>query len=56
VLGKVIETYLFISMSRYGFAWLTHPIVVILMAVMLIVIAYPFIQQRRQHSEKPAHA
>jgi TctA family transporter len=42
VLGKVIETYLFISMSRYGFAWLTHPIVVILMAVMLIVIAYPF--------------
>jgi len=56
VLGKVIETYLFISMSRYGFAWLTHPIVVILMAVMLIVIAYPFIQQRRQRSEKPAHA
>src|SRR5918992_1565257 len=27
VLGKLVETYLFISVSRYGFAWLAHPLV-----------------------------
>src|SRR5438132_6010193 len=39
VLGKVIETYLFISMTRYGFSWLTHPLVVILILFMAFVIA-----------------
>ena len=56
VLGKVIETYLFISVSRYGFAWLKHPIVMLLILVMILVIAYPFIQQRRRGPENPAHA
>jgi TctA family transporter len=56
VLGKVIETYLFISMTRYGFSWLTHPIVVALMILMVVVIAYPYIQQRRQRSREAAHA
>ena len=56
VLGKVIETYLFISMTRYGFSWLTHPIVVALMILMVVVIAYPYIQQRRQRLREPAHA
>jgi TctA family transporter len=56
VLGKVIETYLFISMTRYGFSWLSHPIVVALMILMAIVIAYPYIQQRRQRSREPIHA
>jgi TctA family transporter len=56
VLGKVIETYLFISMTRYGFSWLTHPIVVALMILMVVVIAYPYIQQRRQRAREPAHA
>src|ERR687897_1299347 len=50
VLGKLVETYLFISVSRYGFAWLTHPLVVVLMAVMVLVIVYPFVR------EKPAWA
>jgi putative tricarboxylic transport membrane protein len=44
VLGKLIETYLFISVSRYGFAWLTHPLVIVLMAVMVLVIVYPFVR------------
>ena len=56
VLGKVIETYLFISMTRYGFAWLTHPIVVALIVLMALVIAYPYIQQRRQGAGRPARA
>jgi TctA family transporter len=50
VLGKLVETYLFISVARYGFAWLTHPIVMLLLALLVVVIAYPFVR------EKPAWA
>jgi TctA family transporter len=46
VLGKLVETYLFISMSRYGFAWLVHPIVVILMILLVVVIVYPFVREK----------
>jgi TctA family transporter len=56
VLGKVIETYLFISMTRYGFSWLTHPIVVVLIVLMAVVVAYPYVQQRRQRGREPLHA
>ncbi len=56
VLGKVIETYLFISMTRYGFGWLTHPIVVVLIVLMAVVIAYPYLQQRRHRERAPVHA
>jgi TctA family transporter len=48
VLGKLIETYFFISVSRYGFSWLSHPIVVLLILLTVFVIAYPFIQERRR--------
>jgi TctA family transporter len=50
VLGKLVETYLFISVSRYGFTWLSHPIVLVLTALMALVIVYPFVR------EKPAWA
>jgi TctA family transporter len=56
VLGKVIETYLFISVSRYGFTWLRHPVVIILIVLMVIIIAYPYIQQRRDRLRSPANA
>jgi TctA family transporter len=56
VLGKVIETYLFISVARYGFSWLGHPIVVLLVMLMTVVIAYPYIQQRRQRAKGRAYA
>jgi len=57
VLGKLAETYLFISVARYGFAWLTKPLVLVLIGVAVVVIAYPFIQERRRHGEaKGAHA
>ena len=46
VLGKLVETYLFISVSRYGFAWLTHPLVIVLIAVMVLVIVYPFMREK----------
>ena len=57
VLGKLAETYLFISVARYGFAWLTKPLVLVLIGVAVVVIAYPFIQERRRHGEaRGAHA
>jgi TctA family transporter len=56
VLGKVIETYLFISMARYGFTWLAHPSVIFLIVLTALVIAYPYIQTRRQRRRSPAHA
>jgi putative tricarboxylic transport membrane protein len=46
VLGKLVETYLFISVARYGFSWLTHPIVLFLIALMVVVIVYPFVREK----------
>jgi hypothetical protein len=37
-------------MSRYGFSWLKHPVVMLLIALMVVVIVYPYIQQRRQRT------
>jgi TctA family transporter len=56
VLGKIIETYLFISVVRYGFSWLTHPVVVLLILLTGVVIAYPFLQERRQRLRHSANA
>ncbi|MBM4260234.1 MAG: hypothetical protein FJ145_02215 [Deltaproteobacteria bacterium] len=56
VLGKVIETYFFISVARYGFRWLSQPTVVILMILLVVVIAYPYLQKRRRRETGQAHA
>ncbi len=57
VLGKLAETYLFISVARYGYDWLTRPLVLLLMALTAVVIAYPFIQERRRGGlARRAHA
>jgi TctA family transporter len=47
VLGKLAETYLFISMARYGYGWLTQPLVLVLIALTLLVIVFPYLQERR---------
>jgi TctA family transporter len=47
VLGKLAETYLFISMARYGYAWLTQPLVLVLIALTVVVIVFPYFQERR---------
>ena len=56
VLGKLVETYLFISVNRYGFSWLTHPMVVVLIFLAGLVIAYPFIQEWRSKQRGAADA
>jgi TctA family transporter len=47
VLSDGAERYLFISMSRYGYEWLTRPTVLIIGALIAIVIAAAIILNRR---------
>ncbi len=56
VLGKIAESYLYISVARYEAAWLYRPIVLVLMVLALAVICYPFFQARRAAKSKDAHA
>ncbi|MDQ5848493.1 MAG: tripartite tricarboxylate transporter permease, partial [Pseudomonadota bacterium] len=51
VLGKLAETYLFISVARYGFAWLAQPLVIVLILLTVVVIAYPYFQERRTRAD-----
>jgi TctA family transporter len=48
VLGKIAENYLYISVARYEAAWLTRPVVLVLLALAAAVIIYPMFQARRR--------
>ncbi|HEY3074855.1 MAG TPA: tripartite tricarboxylate transporter permease [Burkholderiales bacterium] len=52
VLGKIAENYLYISVARYEAAWLTRPVVLVLIVIAVAVIVYPLYQARR----RTAHA
>jgi TctA family transporter len=52
VLGKIAESYLYISVARYDASWLTRPLVLVLFGIALAVILWPLLQRRR----KAAHA
>jgi TctA family transporter len=56
VLGKLAETYLFISIARYGFTWLARPRVIVLFVIIAFVLAWPYIQERWQASRRSTHA
>lgn len=56
VLGKIAENYLYISVARYEAAWLTRPVVLVLIALAVAVICYPLIQARRSGSRRETHA
>lgn len=47
VLGNITERYLFISVNRYGAAWLTRPLVLILFLVTVAVVAVSVRQEQR---------
>ncbi len=53
VLGGLIENYLFISISRWGFDWLTRPVVIIIFAITLISVLWPLYNGYRQRSKSP---
>jgi putative tricarboxylic transport membrane protein len=48
VLGKIAESYLYISVARYDASWLTRPVVLVLLAMALAVILWPLLQRRRK--------
>lgn len=47
ILGRIAENYLWISMAAYGTRWILFPSVLILIALTIIVIAYPLLKERR---------
>src|SRR5919202_828337 len=59
VLGKLSETYLYLSVGRYDWAWLTRPLVVVLFVVALVAVLHPAIEAwrgRKFRIAKPGHA
>jgi TctA family transporter len=48
VLGRIAENNFYISVTRYGNAWLFRPVVLILMVLTVVVILYPFLQLRKR--------
>lgn len=55
VLGHIAENYLYISVARYGYDWLTRPVVLALATIAILVICYPLLQAWRSKA-KAAHA
>ena len=47
VLGDIFERYMFISVERYGWDWLTRPLVVVLFALAVIGLLRPLAQDWR---------
>lgn len=56
VLGNIVENNLYISVARYDAAWLTRPVVLVLMALAVAAILYPVLQARRSGSRSERHA
>lgn len=57
VLGKLSETYLYLSVGRYGWEWLTRPLVIVLFLVALAAVLHPAFEawrQRRRAGAAPA--
>jgi len=48
VLGDSIERYMFISIERYGYGWLSRPVVVVLLALAIIGLVRPFLSDVRR--------
>ena len=47
VLGKLAETYLYLSVSRYGWEWLARPLVIVLILLAAGAIFYPAVETWR---------
>jgi TctA family transporter len=51
VLGEKMELYLWLSYTRYGLEWLSRPMVITLIVLLIVSIAYPLIGGRKRPSE-----
>src|SRR5215471_160766 len=48
VLGDSIERYMFISIERYGYSWLSRPVVIVLLALAIVGLTRPLLQDVRR--------
>lgn len=55
VLGKIAENNFYISTIRYGAAWLSRPVVLILVVLTFVVVIHPLLhfRQKKAQVEKP---
>jgi TctA family transporter len=51
VLGDKMELYLWLSYTRYGLEWLTRPMVMVLIVLLIASIAYPIVTGRKRRAE-----
>ena len=49
ILGGVLERYMFISIQRYGVAWMLRPVVIVMFAMALLSLMGPFLQDVKAH-------
>jgi TctA family transporter len=49
VLGDSIERYMFISIERYGYSWLSRPVVAVLLTFAVIGLVRPLLSDVRRH-------
>ena len=56
VLGFQMETYLWLSIARYDFAWLLRPSVLLLLALVVFTLLLPAIRKRREQARDNAPA
>jgi len=56
VLGFQMETYLWLSIARYDFAWLLRPSVMLLLALVVFTLMLPVIRKRREAKRGDAPA
>ncbi|MCZ6625767.1 MAG: tripartite tricarboxylate transporter permease [Deltaproteobacteria bacterium] len=52
VLGHQMETYLWLSISLYGFGWLMHPGVIALLLLVLFTLGFPIWRKRGEQGKK----
>jgi len=52
VLGHLIENYMFISVNRYGFEWLSKPIVATMLVLTLVSIAIPMYRTFKRKNDE----
>src|SRR5262249_30321889 len=49
ILGGIVERYMFISIERYGIAWMERPIVLTMFVLAALTLMRPLIQDIREH-------
>src|SRR3974377_88247 len=49
ILGGILERYMFISIERYGIAWMARPIVILMLALSALSLARPVLEDIRAH-------